>query len=93
MFDVIVVGAGIEGSATAYHLAKQGHSTLLLEQVIQTIVNISKIVSMHTCTSISWGAPMVQFRHSAWAHWVVTWRPHEHRDPMLIYKCCVQHVS
>lgn len=32
MFDVIVVGAGIEGSATAYHLAKQGHSTLLLEQ-------------------------------------------------------------
>jgi len=39
MFDVIVVGAGIEGSATAYHLAKQGHSTLLLEQVIQIIVN------------------------------------------------------
>lgn len=31
-YDVIVVGAGIEGSATAYHLAKQGQKTLLLEQ-------------------------------------------------------------
>lgn len=30
--DVIVVGAGIEGSATAYYLAKQGRNTLLLEQ-------------------------------------------------------------
>lgn len=32
-YDVIVVGAGIEGSATAYQLAKKGKSTLLLEQV------------------------------------------------------------
>lgn len=32
VYDVIVVGAGIEGSATAYHLAKQGQETLLLEQ-------------------------------------------------------------
>lgn len=31
-YDVIVVGAGIEGSATAYQLAKKGKSTLLLEQ-------------------------------------------------------------
>ncbi len=29
----IVIGAGIEGSAAAYHLAKAGHRTLLLEQV------------------------------------------------------------
>lgn len=33
IYDVIVVGAGIEGSSTAYQLAKQGKRTLLLEQV------------------------------------------------------------
>lgn len=31
-FDVVVVGAGIMGSATAYQLAKRGEKTLLLEQ-------------------------------------------------------------
>ena len=31
--EVVVVGGGVEGSATAYHLAKTGHRTLLLEQV------------------------------------------------------------
>ncbi|KAG8237992.1 hypothetical protein J437_LFUL017712, partial [Ladona fulva] len=31
-FDYIVVGAGIEGSWTAYHLLKLGHDVLLLEQ-------------------------------------------------------------
>lgn len=31
-FDVIVVGAGIEGSAAAYHIAKRGLKVLLLEQ-------------------------------------------------------------
>lgn len=33
MYDVVVVGAGIEGSATAYNLVKNGQKTLLLEQV------------------------------------------------------------
>ena len=32
-FDVVVVGAGIEGSATAYCLAKDNYKTLLLDQV------------------------------------------------------------
>ncbi|MFQ4140453.1 geranylgeranyl reductase family protein [Nodosilinea sp. PGN35] len=32
MYDVIVVGAGPAGAATAYHLAKQGHSVLMLEK-------------------------------------------------------------
>ncbi|XVF48199.1 hypothetical protein PTKIN_Ptkin03bG0171200 [Pterospermum kingtungense] len=31
-FDVIVVGAGVMGSSTAYQVAKRGHKTLLLEQ-------------------------------------------------------------
>ncbi|XP_009353308.2 probable sarcosine oxidase [Pyrus x bretschneideri] len=31
-FDVIVVGAGVMGSSTAYQTAKRGHKTLLLEQ-------------------------------------------------------------
>ena len=34
VFDVIVVGAGVEGSSTAYQLIKNGaKSVLLLEQV------------------------------------------------------------
>lgn len=32
-YDCIVIGAGIEGSATAYHLSKKKKKTLLLEQV------------------------------------------------------------
>ncbi|XP_067422010.1 peroxisomal sarcosine oxidase [Emydura macquarii macquarii] len=32
LHDTIVVGAGIQGSFTAYHLAKRGRATLLLEQ-------------------------------------------------------------
>ncbi|XP_064618933.1 peroxisomal sarcosine oxidase-like [Lineus longissimus] len=32
LYDCIVVGAGVIGSSTAYHLAKQGKRTLLLEQ-------------------------------------------------------------
>lgn len=31
-YNAIVVGAGVEGSATAYYLAKNGQKTLLLEQ-------------------------------------------------------------
>ena len=37
VFDVIVVGAGVEGSATAYQLIKNGAKrVLLLEQVLKT---------------------------------------------------------
>ncbi|XP_078680773.1 peroxisomal sarcosine oxidase-like isoform X1 [Branchiostoma floridae x Branchiostoma belcheri] len=32
VWDAVVVGAGIEGSATAFHLAKNGCRTLLIEQ-------------------------------------------------------------
>lgn len=33
-YDHIVIGAGINGSWAALHLAKRGHKTLLLEQVL-----------------------------------------------------------
>ncbi|KAJ8368404.1 hypothetical protein SKAU_G00084320 [Synaphobranchus kaupii] len=33
-FDCVVIGAGIQGSFTAYHLAKNGKKTLLLEQFL-----------------------------------------------------------
>ena len=32
MFDCIIVGAGPSGSSAAYHLAKQGHSVLVVEK-------------------------------------------------------------
>ena len=37
IYDVVVIGAGIEGSATAYYLvnSKKSVKTLLLEQVWQ----------------------------------------------------------
>ena len=47
MYDTIVVGAGIEGSATAYYLAKQEQKTLLLEQVNLILfmdINITNLV-------------------------------------------------
>ncbi|KTF71581.1 hypothetical protein cypCar_00047398, partial [Cyprinus carpio] len=34
VFDCIVIGAGIQGSCTAYHLAKNKQKTLLLEQFV-----------------------------------------------------------
>lgn len=35
-YDCIVIGAGVQGSFTAYHLSKRNKKTLLLEQVCQT---------------------------------------------------------
>ena len=34
VYDLVVVGAGIVGSCTAFHAAKAGLKTLMLEQVL-----------------------------------------------------------
>ncbi len=47
VYDVIVVGAGVQGLATAWQLAKQNYKTLLLEQVL-TVHMI--LVYNHGCT-------------------------------------------
>lgn len=36
VYDVVVVGAGIFGSCTAYHCQKKGLRTLLVEQVSES---------------------------------------------------------
>ena len=46
MYDYIVIGAGINGSWSALHLAKRGHKVLLLEQVkfLVSSINLSKFL-------------------------------------------------
>ena len=38
MYDVIVIGAGVEGLSTAYYSAKSGYKTLLVEQVNEPLL-------------------------------------------------------
>lgn len=47
--DVIIVGAGIIGATVAYHLAKQGVRSLILEQCGKHITSIrqSSLVALY----------------------------------------------
>ncbi len=54
LWDVIIVGGGVVGSAAAYHCAKQGLKTLLLEQVgwmghTTGLHNMATDTSFRTC--------------------------------------------
>ena len=40
VYDVIIVGAGIEGSAAAYYLSKEYPKVMLLEQVTKIMQSI-----------------------------------------------------
>lgn len=42
VFDCVVIGAGVQGSFTAYELAKRGKRTVLLEQVCRASVSVPR---------------------------------------------------
>ena len=46
-YEAIVIGAGIEGSSTAYSLLKKGlKNVLLLEQVTSSVINTTHNASL-----------------------------------------------
>lgn len=47
-WDVIVVGAGIVGSWTAYHLTQRGQRTLLLDQVRAALKHMTWLLMSRT---------------------------------------------
>lgn len=47
VYDCIVIGAGIQGSCTAYQLAKNKQKTLLLEQVGYRQIIITVLKARH----------------------------------------------
>lgn len=42
VFDCVVIGAGVQGSFTAYELAKRRKRTVLLEQVCWASVSVPR---------------------------------------------------
>ena len=44
-FDFCVIGAGVVGSATAYHLSNSSGSVLILEQVIFYLLLFYNVIS------------------------------------------------
>jgi len=52
-YEVVVVGAGIIGSSTAYHLSRAGIKVLLLEQVVVEVVPTTCIVEGSLCVFVS----------------------------------------
>ena len=57
--DAIVVGAGVIGSSTVYHLVKNGQKTLLIEQVIKSYGTFGKAMKKYH------GAPDLDISDSA----------------------------
>lgn len=72
LYDVIVVGAGIEGSSTAYQLARQGKKTLLLEQVRRTATVRSEI---DQSLRVSETSSMYEYLHACFILKVVVVKP------------------
>ena len=51
--DVIVIGAGVEGSAAAYNIASRGKKVVLLEQVHSCTSFISRSIErLRVCTFV-----------------------------------------
>ena len=51
-YDYVVVGAGINGCWTAYHLCKRGFKTLLVDQVNWYFITFQTNLSLFTSTPI-----------------------------------------
>ena len=69
-FDVIVVGAGVEGSATAYQLIRNGaKNVLLLEQVLKLYA--SYIYFLYSACSSRMYTRHVQGLVSEWSYSIV----------------------
>ena len=54
---IIIVGGGIVGCATAYHIAKMGHEVLLLDALLNLRLHIDKWRVKHVLVLVvSWSA-------------------------------------
>jgi hypothetical protein len=72
-FDVIVVGAGVEGSATAYQLIKHGAKrVLLLEQVLNMLMGFR-----------GWGVKLI----NCWCEQLTTIKSVSYKYYMSLYTC------
>ena len=77
VWDCIVVGAGIMGSCTAYHLARNGVKTLILEQVCKQVwgivhmqeINILALCVLH-CYLYCIQDKSLIFVHVSVNHWL-----------------------
>ena len=58
--------------------------TFLSSFIMSQASNTMAIITTPLVTVVSSGQGCL----NAWACWKITWGPHEHRGPMLIYVCC-----
>ena len=52
--EVLIIGGGIAGASTAYHLAQQGHSVTLLER--GDVASEASGVNAGSIGALGWGA-------------------------------------
>ncbi|TKR87374.1 hypothetical protein L596_011780 [Steinernema carpocapsae] len=62
--DVLIIGAGIMGSSTAYHMAKRGVKPLVLEQVGLDTIN-SERARIFSFLKVTREAPVMDIRGSS----------------------------
>lgn len=60
-FDCIVIGAGVQGSFTAYQLAKKNKKTLLLEQVRHEPSHFNQVSLCSTVTVLHYSLLIIDY--------------------------------